>query len=162
MKGRERRLQSLVWLLLLMLVVTPSVAAGRPTDQGSALSESLGASPLPDKFLFSIGNAQTVVFQFASYPSGVAVAPDGTVYVASDGVHCIQRFSADGGILCMWRSGSQCVPAGLPYPVPTRSIWAHRWPIAPREKIDTLTRRAPRCSSQESERQRLLKRFFSS
>jgi tripartite motif-containing protein 71 len=42
--------------------------------------------------------------QFAR-TSDVAVAPDGTVYVADSGNHRIQRFSADGAFLGVWGSG---------------------------------------------------------
>jgi sugar lactone lactonase YvrE len=58
--------------------------------------------PLPDKFLFAIG-AQAPVGQF-NYPYGVAVAPDGTVYVADTWNHRIQRFSATGQFLGTWGS----------------------------------------------------------
>jgi hypothetical protein len=50
--------------------------AGQPP--GELISSTQG--PLPDKFLFAIG-AQAPVGQF-NYPWGVAVAPDGTTYVA--------------------------------------------------------------------------------
>ena len=53
--------------------------------------------PIPDKFLFAVG-AQAPVGQFNS-PFGVAVASDGTVYVADGANHRIQRFSATGAFL---------------------------------------------------------------
>nr|MBC7244203.1 hypothetical protein [Chloroflexota bacterium] len=59
-------------------------------------------APLPDKFQFAIG-AQAPVGQFR-YPSGVAVAPDGTLYVADTGNHRVQRFSATGAFLGKWGS----------------------------------------------------------
>ena len=55
---------------------------------------------LPDKFLFSIG-AQAPIGKFMA-PQGVAVAPDGTVYVADSENHRIQRFSATGTFLGTW------------------------------------------------------------
>jgi DNA-binding beta-propeller fold protein YncE/Tol biopolymer transport system component len=59
-------------------------------------------STLPDKFLFAIG-AQAPVEQF-NWPNGVAVAPDGTVYVSDSGNYRIQRFSAIGQFLGKWGS----------------------------------------------------------
>jgi hypothetical protein len=58
--------------------------------------------PLPDKFLFAI-DAKAPVGQF-NYPHGVAVAPDGTVYVADWFSYRIQRFSAIGQFLGTWGS----------------------------------------------------------
>jgi len=58
--------------------------------------------PLPDKFLFAIG-AQAPVGQFNS-PYGVALAPDGTVYVADTGNQRIQRFSTTDQFLGTWGS----------------------------------------------------------
>jgi sugar lactone lactonase YvrE len=52
------------------------------------------AAVSPKKFQFAIG-AQATVGQFGG-PASVAVAPDGTVYVADSGNHRIQRFSASG------------------------------------------------------------------
>jgi len=67
-------------------------------------------------FLFSIG-AQAPVGQF-NYPEGVAVAPDGSVYVI-DSENCrIQRFSATGTFLNAWGScGSEEGKFSHPYGV---------------------------------------------
>ena len=59
--------------------------------------------PLPDKFLFAIG-AQAPAGQF-NLPVGMAVAPDGTVYVADYLNHRMQRFTADGSLVVKWGSG---------------------------------------------------------
>jgi hypothetical protein len=59
-------------------------------------------APLPDKFLFAIG-AQAPVGQFNG-PRGVALASDGTVYVADTYNDRIQRFSATGSFLGEWGS----------------------------------------------------------
>jgi uncharacterized protein (TIGR03663 family) len=37
-----------------------------------------------------------------SEPRGIAVADDGTVYVADSGNHCVQKFSADGAFVKRW------------------------------------------------------------
>jgi len=73
--------------------------------QTAPMSQPLAAVPaddLPDKFLFAIG-AQAPVGQF-NRPCGVAVALDGTVYVADTSNHRIQRFSASGEFLGKWGS----------------------------------------------------------
>jgi tripartite motif-containing protein 71 len=80
-----------VFLSLLAVTLLPT---------GTAPTAANG--PLPDKFLFSIG-AQAPVGQF-NWPSGVAVAPDGVVYVADSENHRIQRFSATGDFLGKWGS----------------------------------------------------------
>ncbi|MGC8786873.1 MAG: hypothetical protein ACP5Q1_05550, partial [Anaerolineae bacterium] len=59
------------WVLVAFLCVAVALIAARPTSAQGLL---------PDKFLFAFG-AQAPPGQF-SWPSGVAVAPDGTVYVA--------------------------------------------------------------------------------
>ena len=56
--------------------------------------------PLPDKFLFAIG-AQAPLGQF-NEPHDVAVAPDGTVYVADPSNRRIQHFNATGAFLESW------------------------------------------------------------
>ena len=68
----------------------PSVPAPIPTD------------PLPDKFLFAIGG-QAPVGQFNGLRA-VAVAPDGTIYVADTGNDRIQRVTAAGTFLGTWGS----------------------------------------------------------
>jgi tripartite motif-containing protein 71 len=72
--------------------------------------------PLPDKFLFAI-QAQGAIGLFRA-PIGVAVAPDGTVYVADTQDDRIQHFSASGTFLDTWGSRGQAAgqfnwPAGV-------------------------------------------------
>ena len=68
---------------------------------GNAGETALAQQTQPYRiFQFAIG-AQEPVGQF-NLPRGVAVAPDGTVYVADSGNDRIQRFSADGVFLGTW------------------------------------------------------------
>lgn len=57
-------------------------------------------SDVPNRFLFKWG-AQSDVGQFRE-PWGMAVSPDGTVYVADRLNHRIQRFTATGEFLTTW------------------------------------------------------------
>ena len=117
--------RSIVGFVLLAFLAAALLAAGtRPTA---------AQGPLPDKFLFAIG-AQAPVGQF-NYPYGVAVAPEGTVYVADTHNHRIQRFSASGQFLGKWgsygsgdgqfygSSGVAVAPDGTVYVADT---WNHR------------------------------------
>jgi sugar lactone lactonase YvrE len=79
-------------------------------------SFTIQQSSLPDKFLFAIG-AQAPVGQF-NFPYGVAVASDGTVYVADTVNHRIQYFGATGQFLGRWGSlgssdGQFCSPRSV-------------------------------------------------
>jgi sugar lactone lactonase YvrE len=85
-----------IWWLILLSLFTVALLLTGTTPMATH-------GPLPDKFLFAIGRIQAPVGQFAS-PSDVAVAPDGTVYVADSGNHRIQRFSATGQFLGTWGS----------------------------------------------------------
>jgi tripartite motif-containing protein 71 len=89
------------WLALLILLAASLLPTGT--------TPTAAQDPLPDKFLFAIGRIQAPVGQFGctSYAcrySRVAVAPDGTVYVADTHNHRIQRFSATGQFLGTWGS----------------------------------------------------------
>jgi len=79
-------------------------------------STTVGTLSLVLACSFAIGT-QAPVGQF-NYPRNIAIAPDGTVYVADTANHRVQRFSADGALLTKWSSlgtgdveGEAC-PAG--------------------------------------------------
>lgn len=84
----------------------PSLLASSsaPSVQNSERHEvaAPAADPLPDKFLFAIG-ATAPSGQFTS-PHGVAVGPDGSVYVADTDNHRIQMFTASGQFIRSWGS----------------------------------------------------------
>ena len=87
------------------VAVNPNTAkvyvANRNDDTVTVIQDGR-EDPLPDKFLFAIG-AQAPVGWFWG-PSGVAVASNGTVYVADRDNDRIQRFSATGQFLGKWGS----------------------------------------------------------
>ncbi len=92
MKGSKALL---TWLMVCGVALQAIAAAIWPAPL-------VAQGPLPDKFLFSIG-AQAPVGQF-NCAAGVAVAPDGSVYVA-DYHNCrIQHFGAAGTFLNTWGS----------------------------------------------------------
>jgi tripartite motif-containing protein 71 len=83
---------------------TPSPTPSRTPSPSPSITPTRPPEPpitLPYRvFQFAIG-AQEPVGQF-NLPRGVAVAPDGTVYVADTDNHRIQRFSASGAFLGAW------------------------------------------------------------
>ena len=94
-----------VLVLLSLVAILGSLSLPIGYAQGGTVGDSASPtdlSPLPDTFLFAIG-AQAPVGQF-NRPSGVAVAADGTVYVADTWNNRIQRFSATGAFLGAWGS----------------------------------------------------------
>ncbi|MBM4429747.1 MAG: hypothetical protein FJ026_05265, partial [Chloroflexi bacterium] len=116
--NQERRTDSKRWLkailkwLLLGLLIGAIILSGLLLEGAGLVgvwpNQALAAlafqtlQPLPDKFLFAIG-VQAPAGQFNS-PRGVAVAADGTVYVADTDNHRIQRFSSIGQFLGTWGS----------------------------------------------------------
>ena len=106
----QSRYRFVITLAIIMAVIGVGLGNSVTTER-SIVSESIvSAAPAgsvttqqtqPYRFFqFAIG-AQASVGQF-NFPSDVAVAPDGTVYVADWGNHRIQRFSADGTFLSTW------------------------------------------------------------
>jgi serine protease len=85
---------------------TPSPTPSRTPSPSPSITPTQPPEPpitLPYRvFQFAI-DAQAPVGQFNN-PAGVAVAPDGTVYVADTNNRRIQRFSANGTFLGTWGS----------------------------------------------------------
>jgi tripartite motif-containing protein 71 len=94
-------LRTLIAVVCALSLVMTSLAVTLVTS--SAGEAALAQQTQPYRvFQFAVG-AQAPVGQFNN-PSGVAVAPDGTVYVADSDNHRIQRFSAAGELLGAWGS----------------------------------------------------------
>jgi sugar lactone lactonase YvrE len=63
--------------------------------------------PTPNLFLFSFGAAPQAPRAWTELPGGVAVAKDGSAFIADTGHHRIQHVAADGRLLRTWgRAGS--------------------------------------------------------
>ena len=108
-------------------VVPATVAVPTPPPSLSVRSEQ------PDRFLYSLG-VQAEVGEFNS-PAGIAVAPDGSVYVADTWNHRVQRFDARGQFLGSWgKLGSGPgqfdrpwgIAVGLDGSVYVADTWNHR------------------------------------
>jgi tripartite motif-containing protein 71 len=85
-------------LCLAALTALFATGAGRTTPRVSGSSG--GGGPTADRFAFAIGATRPVGDLCA--PGGIAMGPDGTVYVADSGNHRVQRFSGDGVFLGTW------------------------------------------------------------
>jgi sugar lactone lactonase YvrE/predicted Ser/Thr protein kinase len=107
----EKKRQGVPWSVLAGVVGilgVVGVAAFLVSRGGAPGAEP---TPVPDRYFFAIG-VQTSATQFNN-PSGVAVGPDGTVYVADTNNHRILHFSARGDFLGMWGSGQFMYPRGV-------------------------------------------------
>jgi uncharacterized protein (TIGR03663 family) len=78
-------------------------------------------------------NASAVIGQQGSAPGqfqtprAIAVAPDGTIYIADAGNHRVQRLSAEGELLAEWGEYAN-IPEGEPPPGSFNDPWGHGSP----------------------------------
>ena len=71
-------------LLVLILIILPSTAAGQETYRFERMWPTL-----PQPWYFS-------------YPQDIAIGPDGSVYIADSGFCRIQKFTQDGQFITRW------------------------------------------------------------
>jgi DNA-binding beta-propeller fold protein YncE len=67
---------------------------------------------LDGNFLGAVGSQGTGVWQFNS-PDGIAVGPDGNVYISDTGNNRVEKFSVDDGSLLQIDNGTLSSPEGL-------------------------------------------------
>ena len=97
------RLTLLMWILSLVMTPFGSAPLASSARAADTLSHRIQRFSATGTFLDAWGSQGTGDGQFDT-PRGVAVAPDGTVYVADSGNSRIQRFSATGTFLGTWGS----------------------------------------------------------
>lgn len=112
----------------------------KPSEEETAAPDPYAAGWRPLAPVRTWGSEGSGPGQFLR-PRGIAVAPDGSVYVADSGNHRIQKFTADGQFVTAWGSfggcpeqtpppGTFCEPWGVAVgpdgAVYVADLWAHR------------------------------------
>lgn len=78
-----------------------------PASRGNRAFGPAADPPTPNLFLFSFGAAPQAPRTWTELPRGVALAPDGSAFIADTGHHRVQQVAADGRVLRTWgRAGS--------------------------------------------------------
>ncbi|MFQ5615719.1 MAG: glycosyltransferase family 39 protein [Anaerolineales bacterium] len=118
LKGRDMSLAGWRPADLMRMYIRKDVAASLWNYGVAASPEELVADPYEGKGIplapdFSFGVSGGEPGQF-NHPRGLAVAPDGSIYVADSENHRIQHLAPDGGVLHVWGSFADILQGEAP------------------------------------------------
>ncbi len=107
-QGRRRGAVLLGAALIALLAAAVSNPAGAYVTGGRTIWTIAGNGAPCSPADLLCGDGPSALDARLTYPSGIAVAPDGSVYIADTGAHRIRRLTGDGAISTVAGTGTQC------------------------------------------------------